>query len=181
MKRISTSAVLIMCLALAASIPALATKDETDKTIAKVNGKTIPKSRADAMVAMQIAQGRPDSEQLRSAAKDIIARLKKGEKFEELAKQSKDPGSKDRGGDLGWAQPSNYAQPFAEAMIALEKGKYTEIPVKTNFGYHVIMLDDSRALKVPPFDSAKSQLLKRMQAQLVVKHVAELRAKAKIE
>lgn len=266
MKRISTSAVLITCLALAASIPALAAKDETDKTIAKVNGKAIPKSRADAMVAMQIAQGRPDSEQLRNAAKDelvnrevleqeaqsqgfgkkpevknqmdlarqsvlinafmqdyvlghpiseamlkkeyetlkvqagdkeykarhilvenedaakaIIARLKKGEKFEELARQSKDPGSKDRGGDLGWAPPSNYVQPFAEAMIALEQGKYTEIPVKTNFGYHVIMLEDSRALKVPPFDAAKSQLLKRMQAQLVVKHVAELRAKAKVE
>jgi peptidyl-prolyl cis-trans isomerase C len=266
MTRLLTPAVVIALLALSASVPALAATEEVDKSIATVNGKAIPKSRADAMVAMQIAQGRSDSEQLRNAAKDelvnrevleqearnqgfgkkpevkiqmelarqsalinafmqdyllshpisedtlkkeyemvktqasnkeykarhilvenedtakdIIARLNKGEKFEELAKQSKDAGSRDRGGDLGWALPANFVHPFAEAMITLEKGKYTEIPVKTDYGYHVIMLDDSRVQNVPSFEAAKPQLSKRLQAQLVAKRVAELRGKARIE
>jgi peptidyl-prolyl cis-trans isomerase C len=77
-------------------------------------------------------------------AKAIIAKLDKGEKIEDLAKQSKDPGSKDKGGDLGWANPAGFVKPFAEALSKLEKGKYTAAPVKTDFGYHVIKLEDSR-------------------------------------
>lgn len=114
-------------------------------------------------------------------AKEIIAKLKKGEKFEDLAKQSKDPGSKDRGGDLGWAAPSSYVKPFSEAMIKLSKGTFTEAPVKTDFGYHVILLEDSRELKLPPVDEAKAQLSQRLQQQMVEKHVMELRGKAKVE
>jgi len=234
--------------------------------VASVNGKAIPKIRADALVAAQTAQGQPDSDDLRKAvreelvrreiitqeaqkkgldkkpniqgqmdlarqsvlinaylgeflrthpvsedalkkeyeniklqlgdkeykarhilvekeddAKDIIAKLKKGEKFEDLAKQSKDPGSKDRGGDLGWAAPSSYVKPFSEAMMKLERGKYTETPVKTDFGFHVILLEDSRELKLPAMDEAKPQLAQRLQQQMVEKHVLELLGKAKIE
>ncbi len=114
-------------------------------------------------------------------AKDIIARLKKSEKFEELAKQSKDPGSKERGGDLGWAAPSNYVKPFSEAIVKLEKGKFTEAPVKSDFGFHVILLDDTRELKLPPMEEAKQQISQRLQQQMVEKHITELRGKAKVD
>jgi peptidyl-prolyl cis-trans isomerase C len=114
-------------------------------------------------------------------AKEIIAQLKKGTKFEELAKQSKDPGSKEKGGDLDWNPPSTFVKPFADALAKLEKGKYTETPVQTQFGWHVIQLDDVRALQFPAFDTVKQQLLSRMQEQEVQKFVAGLRSKAKIE
>ncbi|HEX8989365.1 MAG TPA: peptidylprolyl isomerase [Rhodocyclaceae bacterium] len=116
-----------------------------------------------------------------SDAKAIIDRLKKGEKFEDLAKQSKDPGSKDRGGDLGWATPNNYVKPFSDAMVKLEKGKYTETPVKSDFGYHVIMLDDTRELKMPALDEVKGQIAQALQQKMVEQHIADLRAKAKVD
>ena len=111
----------------------------------------------------------------------IIAKLKKGEPFDERAKQSKAPGSKDRGGDLGWATPGSYVKPFAEAMAKLQKGKYTEVPVKSDFGYHVIMLDDTRELKAPALDEVKGQIAQRLQQRTIEQHIAELRAKAKVE
>lgn len=114
-------------------------------------------------------------------AKDIIARLKKGEKFEELAKASKDPGSKDKGGELGWANKASYVPPFAEAMTHLAKGKYTEAPVQSNFGWHVIQLDDVRDLKAPNFEDVKPQIVQRMRQMAVEKHILDLRAKAKVE
>ena len=114
-------------------------------------------------------------------ANEIIAQLKKGTKFEDLAKQSKDPGSKDKGGDLDWNTPATFVKPFAEALSKLEKGKYTETPVQTQFGWHVIQLDDVRTLQFPAFDTVKQQLLSRMQEQEVQKFVAELRSKAKIQ
>jgi peptidyl-prolyl cis-trans isomerase C len=116
-----------------------------------------------------------------SEANEIIAQLKKGTKFEDLAKQSKDPGSKEKGGDLDWNPPSTFVKPFAEALAKLEKGKYTETPVQTQFGWHVIQLDDVRSMQFPAFDAVKQQLLSRMQEQEVQKLVGELRAKAKIE
>lgn len=114
-------------------------------------------------------------------AKAIIEKLKKGEKFEDLAKQSKDPGSKDKGGELGWAPPANYVKPFGDALASLQKGKYTDKPVKTDFGYHVIELEDVRDLKLPSFDESKPSLQQRLQQQLVQKHIMELRDKAKVE
>ena len=113
-------------------------------------------------------------------AKDIIAKLDKGAKFEDLAKESKDPGSKDHGGELGWAAPTSYVQPFADALVKLQKGKYTETPVKTDFGYHVIMLEDTRPLKLPTLDETKAQLVQRLQQQMVEKHILALRSKAKV-
>lgn len=114
-------------------------------------------------------------------AKAIIANLKKGAKFEELAKQSIDPGSKDNGGDLGWASAGNFVKPFSDGLTSLSKGKYTEIPVKTEFGYHVILLEDSRPLTVPPFEEIKPRLLQQAQSQQINKLVDGLRAKAKVD
>jgi len=114
-------------------------------------------------------------------AKAIIAKLRSGEKFEDLAKQSKDPGSKDRGGELGWSNPGMFVKPFSEAMMKLEKGQYSATPVKSDFGYHVIQLDDVRDLKAPGFEEVKPQLQQRMQQQKVEKHILDLRNKAKIQ
>lgn len=114
-------------------------------------------------------------------ANAIIAKLKAGEKFDTLATQSKDPGSKDKGGDLGWSVPSSYAKPFADALQKLNKSQYTEAPVKSDFGWHVIQLDDTRALKLPEYDEAKPQIQQRLQQQLVEKQVMDLRSKAKVE
>lgn len=258
---------LLLALALPfCAAPVLAQKKADAGTFATVNGKAIPKIRAEALLAGQAAQGQPDTPELRKAvteelvrrevltqeslrkgfdkkpevqgqielarqgvligaylndwvrnnpvtedqikreyedikaklggkeykarhvlvatedeAKGLIDKLKKGEKFEDLAKVSKDPGSKDRGGDLGWANPASFVPPFSAAMVKLEKGKYTETPVKSDFGWHVIQLDDTRELKLPPIEEAKGQIGQQLQQRLVQKHIEDLRAKAKIE
>jgi peptidyl-prolyl cis-trans isomerase C len=110
-------------------------------------------------------------------AKDIIAQLQKGEKFEKLAERSKDTGSKANGGDLDWNAPSNFVKPFADAMVATPKGKFTTTPVQTQFGWHVIEVDDIREAKIPSFDQVKPQLEQRMQAQVVDQYLRDLRAK----
>jgi peptidyl-prolyl cis-trans isomerase C len=244
-----------------------AAKPAGGEVIARVNGKPVPKARADAMMQQQHARGAPDNEQTRNAireelvnreivaqeaakagfdknpevrtqieitsqdilinayvrdylrthpitdddiekeyerakaqapdkeyrarhilvetedqAKDMIAQLKKGAKFDDLAaKNSKDPGTKDRGGDLDWTTPGNLDRNFSDAMIKLDKGKYTEAPVKTRFGWHVIQLDDVRPVRIPTLAEIKP----RIQQQLVNVRVEEmmrgLRAKAKVE
>lgn len=113
-------------------------------------------------------------------AKTIIAKLDKGEKIADLATQSKDPGSKDKGGELGWSSPSAYVKPFGEALSKLKKGEYTKIPVKSDFGFHVIQLDDSRAMTPPPFEQVKPQLQQRASQQQIEELVKTLRAKAKV-
>ena len=110
-------------------------------------------------------------------AKEIIAALQKGEKFEKLADRSKDTGSKANGGDLDWNAPANFVKPFADAMVALPKGKFTTTPVKSQFGWHVIQVDDIRDAKVPTFEEVKPQLAQRMQGQVVDKYLRDLRAK----
>ena len=111
-------------------------------------------------------------------AKDVIAQLQKGGKFDELAKaRSKDPGSKDKGGDLDWNAPGGFVKPFSDAMIATPKGKFTATPVQTQFGYHVILVEDVRDAKVPSFDEVKPQLQQRVQAAHLDKYFRELRAK----
>jgi peptidyl-prolyl cis-trans isomerase C len=115
-------------------------------------------------------------------AKKIIADLKKGGKFDELAKtNSKDTGSKDRGGDLDWQIPGVFDKTFADAMVALGKGKLTDAPVRTRFGYHVIQVDDVRPVKIPPLADVKPQIQQRLMQIKVDKMVSELRAKAKVE
>ena len=114
-------------------------------------------------------------------AKAIVAKLKAGAKFEELAKQSKDPGSAPNGGDLDWASPGSFVKPFSDAMVALQKGQFTETPVKTQFGYHVIKLEDVRPAKVPAFEEVKPQIAESLQQQKLQAYQQELRKKAKIQ
>lgn len=114
-------------------------------------------------------------------ANAIIAKLKGGAKFEELAKQSKDPGSAANGGDLDWAPPTAFVKPFSDAMVALQKGQYTTTPVKTQFGYHVIKLEDSRPAKIPAFEEVKPQIAEQLQQQKLQAYQQELRKKAKVQ
>ena len=111
-------------------------------------------------------------------AKQVITDLQKGGKFDEIAKaRSKDPGSKDRGGDLDWNAPANFVKPFGDAMVKTEKGKFTPQPVQTQFGWHVIRVDDTRDARVPPFEEVKPQLQQRMQAQWLDRYLRDLRQK----
>ena len=268
MNRTLRHAILLAFAVSVSAAPAFAQKKDKaeSSTFATVNGKAIPKVRADALIAGQAAQGTPDSPELRKAvteelvrreiltqealkkgfdkkpevqgqidlarqgvligaylndyvrthpvtedqikkeyddikaklgskeykarhilvekeddAKAIIEKLKKGEKIEDLAKESKDPGSKDRGGDLGWANPASFVPPFSAAMTKLEKGKFTETPVKSDFGWHVIQLEDTRELKLPGIDEAKGQIGQQLTQRMVQKHIDDLRAKAKVE
>jgi peptidyl-prolyl cis-trans isomerase C len=113
-------------------------------------------------------------------AQAVAKRVKK-EKFGKVAKEkTKDPGSKDNGGDLGWTVPSNFVQPFSEAILKLNKGQISE-PVQTQYGWHVIKLEDTRELKVPTFEEVKPNLEKRKQQEAIQKAIIELREKAKIE
>ncbi len=115
-------------------------------------------------------------------AKQIIAQLNKGASFEKLAgEKSKDQGSKDRGGDLDWATPARYVPAFGQAITKLKKGQLTDAPVQTQFGWHVIRLDDERPSKFPPLEEVKHQIEQQLRQQTVNKAFTELRAKAKIE
>lgn len=260
MKLIRT-ALLASALALAAAAHA------QEGPVAKVNGVTIPKSRADILMKEMAAQGRPDTPEMRDAikqelinreivaqeavkkglhkkpevvtqidlqrqavlinaylqdylkahpvsddavkkeyervkesagsreykvrhilvetedeAKQITAQIKKGASFEKLAtEKSKDQGSKVRGGDLDWATPARYVPAFGQAITKLKKGQMTDAPVQTQFGWHVIRVDDERPSKFPPFEEVKPQIEQQMRQQTVNKAFTDLRAKAKIE
>ncbi|MEO7493866.1 MAG: peptidyl-prolyl cis-trans isomerase [Massilia sp.] len=113
-------------------------------------------------------------------AKAIITKLKGGAKFEELAKVSKD-GSAANGGDLDWAAPTNYVPEFSKAMVALNKGQITETPVKTQFGYHVIKLEDTRAPKIPPLEEVKQQVVEALQQKRLQAFQEDLMKKAVIK
>lgn len=114
-------------------------------------------------------------------ASKIIAELKAGKDFAELAKVSKDPGSAARGGDLDWNTPSTFAPEFASAMTALKKGEFTQTPVKTQFGYHVILLEDTRDAEPPSLDSVRAQVRQQLERQRVVELQQSLRDAASIE
>jgi peptidyl-prolyl cis-trans isomerase C len=112
----------------------------------------------------------------------LIADLKKGAKFEDLAKKnSKDPGSGANGGDLDWAAPGSYVKEFSDAMVKLAKGKITDAPVKSQFGFHVIRVDDIRETQLPPLDQVKPQISQQLQQQKMQAYQQGLRAKAKVE
>ena len=113
-------------------------------------------------------------------AKDIIAKLKAGGKFEELAKVSKD-GSANNGGDLGWMAPGKLVKPFADAMVALKNGEFTQTPVKSEFGYHVIKLEESRATKLPAVEEVKGQIAEALQQRKIAAFRDELTKKAKVQ
>jgi peptidyl-prolyl cis-trans isomerase C len=115
-------------------------------------------------------------------AKALIAQLKAGAKFEDLAKKnSKDPGSAEKGGDLGFAGPNAYVPEFSQAMVKLKKGEYTQEPVKTQFGYHIIQLVDTRDAQFPPLADVKPQIQQRLAQEKAAAFRDELRAKAKTD
>jgi peptidyl-prolyl cis-trans isomerase C len=115
-------------------------------------------------------------------AKSLIAELKKGGKFDELAtKNSKDTGSAQRGGDLDWNVPGTFDKQFSDAMVKLDKGKYTETPVRTRFGFHVIQLDDVRQAKFATLAEVKPRIQQMLVQNKIEELVRVLRAKAKIE
>ncbi len=153
--------------------------------------KKHPVSDADIQKEYDRARGQSGDKEYRARhilvesedqAKDVIAQLKKGAKFDELAtKLSKDPGSAQRGGDLDWSVPAAYDKQFAEAMTKLEKGKYTENPVQTRFGYHVIQLEDVRQTRFPPLAEVKPRIQQQLTQHKVDELVRDLRSKAKVE
>jgi peptidyl-prolyl cis-trans isomerase C len=117
----------------------------------------------------------PEARAIIDALKEDVA------KFDELAKKSLDFGSRDKGGDLGWADAINYVKPFADALTALEKGKFTETPVRSRFGYHVILLEDTRPAASPSFEEIKPILLRQARQRQISQMVEDLRARARID
>jgi peptidyl-prolyl cis-trans isomerase C len=115
-------------------------------------------------------------------AKDIIAQLGKGGDFAKIAKEkSLDPGSKEKGGDLGWFSPASMVKPFSDVAINLQKGSISTNPVQTQFGWHVIKLIDTRTAQPLPYDKVKDGIQKNLQQRNLEKMMAELRTKAKID
>ncbi len=115
-------------------------------------------------------------------ATKILADLKKGGKFEDIAKkQSKDPGSGANGGDLDWANPASFVPEFTQAMVKLKKGEMTAAPVKSQFGWHIIRVDDIRDAQLPKLEEVKPQITQQLAQQKLQKYQEELRAKAKVE
>lgn len=114
-------------------------------------------------------------------ADQVLKRLKSGAKFEDLAKQYSIDPSKSNGGDLGWFTTARMVKPFGDAVKDLKKGEYTHEPVQTQFGWHVIQLEDTRAVTPPPFDQVKAQLANSIKMKKWQAHVEELEKNAKIE
>ena len=158
---------------------AAVTDEEAKAEYDRIVGAQAPAAGAREYKARHILVEKEDD------AKAVIAQIKKGGKFEDIAKkQSKDPGSGAQGGDLGWANPSGYVPEFANALGKLNKGQMTDAPVKSQFGWNVIRVDDVRDAKapdVPKFEDVKPQLVQQMQQQKLARFREELRAKAKVE
>ena len=115
-------------------------------------------------------------------AKALIADIKKGGNFEELAKKaSKDPGSGANGGDLDWAAAGSYVPEFSGAMVKLDKGQMTDTPVKTQFGFHIIRVDDVRDAQLPKLEEVRPQIAQQLQQQKLSAYQEGLRSKAKIQ
>jgi peptidyl-prolyl cis-trans isomerase C len=115
-------------------------------------------------------------------AKDLIAKIKGGASFEDLAKQySKDPGSGKNGGDLDWSDPKAYVPEFADAATHLQKGQMSETPVHTQFGWHIIRVDDVRSITPPPLEQVRPQIVQQIQQEKLQAFEEGLRKNAKIQ
>ena len=115
-------------------------------------------------------------------AQSLVKQLKAGAKFEDLAKKhSKDPGSGANGGDLDFANPGAYVPEFSKALVALKKGEMTDVPVKSQFGYHIIKLEDTREAKFPPLEEVKGQIEQRLGQMKLAKFREDIRTKAKTD
>ena len=114
-------------------------------------------------------------------AKAIIAKLKGGAKFEDLAKGSKDAGTANNGGDLDWATPGSFPKVFSDAFVGLKKGEVASNPVQTPNGFHVVKLDDTRATKLPPFEEVKPQIQQAMSQKKLMAYQEAMVKKAKVQ
>jgi peptidyl-prolyl cis-trans isomerase C len=114
-------------------------------------------------------------------AEKLIAQLDKGGNFAELAKRESMDGSKSQGGDLNWVSPDRMVKPFADALVALKPGQYTHTPVKTQYGWHVIKLEDTRDVAAPPYDQVRQRLEQMVQAKKFKSYTDELLKTAKVE
>ena len=115
-------------------------------------------------------------------AKKLIAEIKAGAKFEDVAKKnSKDPGSAEHGGDLDFAKPDAYVPEFSAALTKLKKGQMTQEPVKSQFGYHIIKLEDTREAQFPPLDAVAPQIKQRLEQQKLAKFRDDVRDKTKTD
>jgi peptidyl-prolyl cis-trans isomerase C len=114
-------------------------------------------------------------------ADQLTAKIKGGAKFEDIAKAQSMDGSKERGGDLGWFSPTRMVKPFADAVKTLKKGEMTASPVQTQFGWHIIKLEDTREVTPPPFEQVKEQLSNRVMQKKLQAYVEDLKKTAKIE
>lgn len=119
--------------------------------------------------------------QTEAFANDVIERIRKGARFEDVARRDSIDGSKERGGDLDWFAPQSMVKPFADAVMSLKKGEMTMKPVQSQFGWHVIRLDDTREVQPPPFDQVKDQLNQVVLAKKFRSYAEELQKAAKIE
>ncbi|CAG1018743.1 putative parvulin-type peptidyl-prolyl cis-trans isomerase [Burkholderiaceae bacterium] len=115
-------------------------------------------------------------------AKALVKQINGGAKFEDVAKKnSKDPGSAENGGDLDFAKPDSYVPEFGQAMTKLKKGEMTQEPVKSQFGYHIIKLEDTRQAQFPPLAEVKPQIEQRLTQAKLAKFRDDIRAKAKTD
>ncbi len=119
--------------------------------------------------------------QTEAFANDVIERIRKGARFEDVARRDSIDASKERGGDLDWFAPQSMVKPFADAVMSLKKGEMTMKPVQSQFGWHVIRLDDTREVQPPPFDQVKDQLSQVVLAKKFRSYAEELQKAAKIE
>jgi len=111
---------------------------------------------------------------------DIIKALSAGGKFADLAKEKSTGPSGADGGDLGWFKPHEMVKPFSDAVTQLKNGEFTKTPVKSDFGWHIILREDARMIPPPPFDSVKEQLRMRLQNMQIEQYIATLRKDANI-
>jgi len=166
-------------------------KDQLAKAYLEDYVKTHPVTDTEIQAAYDQAKAEPVEPEYRARhilvkteaeAKKIIADLGKKAKFETLAKKlSKDPGSAQNGGDLDWSDRGAFVKEFSDALAGLKKGEITKKPVKTQFGYHVIRLDDVRQPEMPPLDTVRGEIVKQLQNQRVRAAISAARAGAKIE
>lgn len=153
-----------------------------------VEKNPVTEAAARAEYERVVAKGGPNEYQSRhilvdseEAARDIIAKLQAGTPFADLVSVSNDPGSKERGGELGWSRPGSFVPEFDAALQKLEKGQFTTEPVKTAYGFHVIQLDDIRRAEAPKFEEVKDRVMESMQQQAVQTHIESLMSKAKVQ
>lgn len=168
-------------------------KDFTDKLVLEVwtqeKAKSFPITDEELKAAYdkQIAENKYEYKarhilmKTREEAEGVIKDLAKGTDFADLAKKSSDGPSAGMGGDLGWFKPGTMVKPFAEAVAKMEPGTVSKEPVQTEFGWHVIKLEERREAKLPEFASAKEQLRMQLEQQKLMDYIKEARSKADVK